>query len=144
MECSWLRLRLHESSMAASFLFVYFVHVACYCIRFCWVLVIYRFHSHGLCFCSFSLLFSYVILGRFIFSNKLMSYGESKSITSYVLLGMNIRSTLNFEYEQRLYDIKTSMKLWVLFIFLNTHYWSLVSICVIIYIKYKLTVRHFI
>ena len=51
----------------------------------------------------------------------MLSSGESKSTTSYVLLSMNMMSTSNFEYEGRFHSIKKSMnaykyhKLWVWF-----------------------------
>ena len=34
---------------------------------------------------------------------------ESKSTTSYVLLSINMMSTSNIEYEQKLHDIKISL-----------------------------------
>ena len=58
----------------------------------------------------------------------MLSYADSKSTTSYVLLNMNVMSTSNFEYELRFRDIKRSMNDSILLIFLNTHYWSLVQI----------------
>ena len=55
---------------------------------------------------------------------------ESWNQKSYVLLSLNIKSTLNFEYEQYEYDIKISIRNYehdsFLLIFLNIHCWSLV------------------
>ena len=65
-----------------------------------------------------------------------LSFIESKSITSYVLLSMSMMSTSNVQYEWRFHYIKISMnvykyqKLWVWFdsmlIFLSNHCWSLI------------------
>ena len=59
----------------------------------------------------------------------MLSYAESKAITSYMLLSMNVLSTWNFELEEWFHDIKISMNAYkyseimsiIQLNFLNTH-----------------------
>ena len=64
--------RLSENSIVTLFLFVSNVHSCC--VRLRCVFVIYLFHTHDLCSCSFSLLFSFeMILDRFHLLNTVIS-----------------------------------------------------------------------
>ena len=54
----------------------------------------------------FSVQMRIIIILCFVY---MLQYGESKSTTSYVLLSMNMMSTLNFEYEYGSNDINISI-----------------------------------